>query len=143
MKLIEIALTQYGVTEVKGAEDNPEVLKYFTDCGFLGSHIKDETAWCSAFMNWVCQKAGIERSGKLNARSWLDLMTGVKTPYGDRGDIVVFWRESRDSWKGHVGICVNQDDQNIWVLGGNQNNSVCVKPYPKSRLLSFVKMPLL
>jgi hypothetical protein len=29
---------------------------------------------------------------------------GTKVAYPEPGDIVVFWRESPQSWKGHVGI---------------------------------------
>jgi hypothetical protein len=56
------------------------------------------------------------------------------------GDIVVFWREKKDSWKGHVGFYINETNTHINVLGGNQNNMVCIKPYPKSRLLQYIKL---
>ena len=51
-KIIEVALSQYGVKEIKGKEDNPEVLKYFNILGLNGAALKDETAWCSASANW-------------------------------------------------------------------------------------------
>lgn len=63
-----VALSQFGIKEISGKEDNPEVLKYFDDIGFDGDKLKDETAWCSAFANWCALKAGYEMSGKLNAR---------------------------------------------------------------------------
>lgn len=135
MKTLDIAFTQYGIKEIKGAEDNPEILKYFDDIGFDGNALKDETAWCSAFANWVCLKAGKVMTEKLNARSWLDVGYRVHAP--QPGDIVVFWRGSLDSWKGHVAFFINQDEDNIYVLGGNQSNQVCIKPYPKSRLLQY------
>lgn len=133
--VLEIALAEYGVSELKGVEDNPDILKYFSAIGFEGGGIKDETAWCSAFVNWVHKQAGVAYSGELNARSWLGIGDEVSIP--DIGDVVVFWRESPSSWKGHVGLYINEDEKNIYVLGGNQYNSVCIRPYPKHRLLGY------
>jgi uncharacterized protein (TIGR02594 family) len=135
MNHIELAFTQYGVKEIVGEIDNPEIIKYFDILGFDGSKLKDETAWCSAFANWVCLSSGLDCSGKLNARSWVDV--GLATSEPKLGDIVIFWRESRESWKGHVAFYVNDDDKYIYVLGGNQGNQVKVGAYPKERLLMY------
>lgn len=133
--MIQIALSQYGIKETPGKEDNPEVLKYFNEIGFDGEKLKDETAWCSAFINWVAKKSNRKYSKKLNARSWLKV--GSVTSFPQVGDVVVFWRESINSWKGHVGLYIREDEKNIWVLGGNQKNQVSIAPYPKSRLLGY------
>lgn len=136
-RLINMALSQYGVTEVVGKEHNPVVVNYFKEIGH--SWIKDdETAWCSAFVNWVAMKCGMETSGKLNARSWLKVGEAVNTP--TIGDVVIFWRGKKDSWQGHVAFYVNEDKDNIWVLGGNQGNKVCISTYPKSRLLGYRRL---
>jgi uncharacterized protein (TIGR02594 family) len=132
---IEIALSQYGITEILGHDkNNPEIMKYFSEIG--KNWVKDdETAWCSAFVNWVCKKAGHGYSGELNARSWLQ--TGIETKSPEMGDIVVFWRESPDSWKGHVAFYIKEDKNHVWVLGGNQNNQVNIRVYLKSQLLQY------
>jgi uncharacterized protein (TIGR02594 family) len=134
MKHIEVALSQYGLKEIEGVDNNPEILKYFT----VGGHTwvqTDETAWCSAFMNWVFKQADKPFSGQLNARSWLSVGEGVTEP--KVGDVVVLWRVSPGSWKGHVGMYINSDDEWIWILGGNQSDRVCIKKYPKARLLEY------
>lgn len=133
--ILDIALAEFGVAEIKGQVDNPRVLQYFNDIGFNGAQLKDETAWCSAFANWVVQRAGGFISGKLNARSWQHI--GKETNSPKRGDVVVLWRESPKSWKGHVGFFIRETKNWIYVLGGNQSNRVCIKAYPKSRLLSY------
>lgn len=138
MSLINKALYEYGVKEVIGAKDNPRVLKYFDQIGFNGSKLKDETAWCSAFANWVAKTEGFEYSGKLNARSWLTV--GQSTNQPDIGDIVVLWRDNPKSWKGHVGFFVKQTQSYVYILGGNQANMVCIKAYPKSRVLDYKKL---
>lgn len=138
MKHMKLAFSQYGIKEIVGKKDNPEVLKYFKNLGFDASSLKDETAWCSAFVNWVARESGLEYSKKLNARSWMEV--GAPLDEGSEpqlGDIVVFWRVSKTSWKGHVGFYVNHDEHNIYVLGGNQGNMVCIKPYRKDRLLTY------
>lgn len=138
MELIKKAFTQYGVKEIAGQKDHPQILKYFNILGFDGARLKDETAWCSAFVNWVAKTEGYEYTGKLNARSWLKVGEKIENP--DFGDVVVLWRESPDSWKGHVGFFVKETRRYIYVLGGNQNNSVCIKAYPKTRLLGYRRL---
>ena len=135
---MEIAFNEYGIKEIKGAKDNPEILKYFQEIGYNGSQLKDETAWCSAFVNWVMKQANLSYTGKLNARSWLKIGQETKAP--KLGDIVVFWREKRTSWKGHVAFYVTENNDYIYVLGGNQNNQVKITAYPKERLLSYRKI---
>lgn len=135
MNHLEIALSQVGIKEIAGKKDNPEVLKYFNSIGFDGFKLKDETAWCSAFMNWVMKESNNEITGKLNARSWLNVGISVENPC--IGDIVVLWREKPSSWKGHVGLFIRETKNWIYVLGGNQSNQVKISAYPKSRLLSY------
>lgn len=136
---INIALSQYGVTETVGIQHNPVILNYFEAIGHTWV-TTDETAWCSAFVNWVALKANVERSKKLNARSWLQVGTPTTTP--QLNDVVVFWRERKTSWKGHVGffISYSEDRKDIYVLGGNQNNQVNIKKYPACRLLGFRRL---
>lgn len=131
----QLALEYYGLREVPGEEDNPEILQMFDDLGFDGEKLKDETSWCAAFANWILMQTGYTHTGALNARSFLDLPGEVVDPR--MGDIVIFWRESIDSWKGHVGFYINQGPGHIHVLGGNQGNEVNIKKYAKSRLLGY------
>lgn len=99
--IIRIAVSQLGVSEIKGENDNPIIIKYAEE-----SEIKDfshdEIPWCSVFVNWCCKKAGLEYTGKENARSWLDIGISINEPLP--GDIVVFWRNYRESWQGHVAF---------------------------------------
>jgi len=134
-KHVEIAFSQYGIKEIKGEKDNPEILKYFDEIGYNGSALKDETAWCSAFVNWVLKTSDAPYTGKLNARSWLKIGTETNCP--KMGDVVIFWRSSKNSWKGHVGFYIHESEDEIFVLGGNQNNQVKISSYPKERLLGY------
>lgn len=137
-KIMQVALSQFGIKEFTGRQDNPEVLKYFDALGFDGSKLKDETSWCAGFANWVLKESGLPYQKKLNARSFLEL--GEPTDKPEQGDIVVFWRESPGSWKGHVGFYVKQTKDWIYVLGGNQANQVKISAYRKYRLLGYRKI---
>lgn len=132
--VLNIAFSQFGIKEIVGNRHNKEVLKYFKEIGHDWVE-NDETAWCSAYANWVNKKAGVAHSGKLNARSWLDV--GEPTENPEMGDMVVLWREKPSSWKGHVGFFIRETDNLIYILGGNQNNQVKITAYPKSRLLEY------
>ena len=137
-QIIDIALGEYGVAEITGQQDNPRVLDYFDASGFNGKKLKDETAWCSAFANWVAIQAGVSSSGKLNARSWLDVGQEVTSP--EKGDVVIFWRGSPSDWRGHVAFFIRETANWVYVLGGNQGNRVSIKDYPKSRVLGYRRL---
>ena len=95
-----------------------------------------KTAWCAGFVNAVLREAGQETTRSLKARDFMNWGEAVSDP--QEGDLVVLWRESRDSWKGHVGFFAGYDDNgDIKVLGGNQGNSVSIKSYSTNRLLGF------
>ncbi|WP_452603105.1 C40 family peptidase [Pontimicrobium sp. MEBiC06410] len=137
--LIQIASKEIGTKEIPGSKHNQRVVNYAKESGF--NYINDdETPWCSFFMNWVAKKAGMETSGLGNARSWLNVGISVVNP--EPGDVVIFWRESPNSHKGHVGVFMgySQDQSRIYTLGGNQNNQVGETAYPKSQLLGFRRL---
>lgn len=117
--LIKILTAEIGVKEVAGKKSNPQIIRYAKETGFK-DYKSDETAWCSLFANWVAQKAGLERSKSLAARSWLNYGNTIND--SEPGDIVIFWRENRTSWKGHVGFFTgfSIDQTRIYCIGGNQ-----------------------
>jgi uncharacterized protein (TIGR02594 family) len=136
-ELLLLVLKHYGIKEVLGPQANPEILAMFAEIGF--DWVKDdETAWCSASLNYFCKKLNYQRSGKLDARSWLKVGTEVTTP--QLGDIVVYWRNDPNGWEGHVGIYISEDNGMIYTLGGNQGNMLGISTYPKSKVLGYRKL---
>lgn len=138
-QLLKIAFGELGTEEIIGNEHNPEVLKYASETNISGINT-DEIPWCSTFVNWVAMKSGLQYTGKANARSWLSV--GVKVIEPEPGDIVVFWRESPESWKGHVGIFLgfSSDKKRVYCLGGNQGNRVSVSAYRANTVLSYQRL---
>jgi len=138
-QLLKIAFKELGTEEIVGNVNNPEVLKYAKETGIKGI-TSDEIPWCSTFVNWVAWKAGLQISKKANARSWLNV--GIKVTSPEPGDVVVFWRESPQSWKGHVGIFlgISIDKKRVYCLGGNQGNRVSVSAYRSNTVLSYQRL---
>jgi uncharacterized protein (TIGR02594 family) len=135
--LIEM-LRYYGLKEVFGPESNPIILKMFKEIGYDWVEDDSETAWCSAALNYFCKQLGYERSGKLDARSWMGVGTPTDTP--EIGDVVVLWRVNISSWEGHVGLYISESEDFVYICGGNQNNMLSIAPYKKSRVLGYRKL---
>jgi uncharacterized protein (TIGR02594 family) len=146
-KWLAIALAEKdkGVAQSPGGEHNPEILKYIasTTIGSDPKFLKDETAWCSAFVNWCVSQAGLKGTNSAKARNWHD-NGGWGRPIDEpvKGCIAVLWRERPDhpDRLGHVGFYDRAEGDKIFLLGGNQGGAINVAPYPRARLLSF-RMP--
>jgi uncharacterized protein (TIGR02594 family) len=125
----------YGEEELYGSRHNNVIVSFFDQ---IADRIRDdETPWCSAFMNHVHLATGYKYTGALTARSWLNYGDEIDNP--KPGDIVVLWRDSPTSWKGHVGFFLryNASKSKILVYGGNQNNKLAPAWYSASRLLGY------
>ena len=139
-RILKKAMSEIGVKELSGPELNsPEIMKYFEKMGELWVKT-DETAWCSAYVNWVCMELGLEFSGRLDAKSWLNVGVFVKPIEAEPGDIVILWREHPDSWKGHVGIFTRYRKLDVGMIGGNQDNQVKDKDYESERIVGVRRM---
>ena len=93
------------------------------------------TPWCGGFVAACLARAGlgvrIPKSFPM-ARSWAKAGAALSKPA--YGCVVVFERGSG----GHVGFVVGKDKAgNLMVLGGNQSNQVCIKPFSKARVLAY------
>ncbi|MGO4171295.1 C40 family peptidase [Bosea sp. TAF32] len=129
-----IANTLRGISEYKGAAAEPRILEMFRLSGH-GQVRSDEQAWCAAFVGACLVLSGYASSRSLMARSYLNL--GAKLEEPREGCIVVLSRNEANSSYGHVGFFLREDDEHLFVLGGNQRDSVTVSSYSKSRLLGF------
>lgn len=128
------ALTKEAYKLVGYSEDNPRIAAYLASNGYDINPTK--TAWCAAFVGAVLNACGYEGTHKLNARSYLNW--GIHVPINEArvGDIVILKRGILP-WQGHIGFKVAGlgDDNSVDLLGGNQDNMVCDKLYPKSMIL--------
>ncbi len=138
-ELIKLASQYLGMQEIIGKKNNHVIVKWFSDIGFRWIK-NDETAWCSCGMNWWAMQLGLERSNKLDARSWLNVGKKiVNNPIP--GDVVILYRGDPNSWTGHVGLLIGFSlYQNINMLGCNQNNEVNISTKEKTRLLGYRRL---
>ena len=131
-----------GVGEIRGPQNNPRIVMYHrtTEGGPAG----DETAWCSSFVNYCVEQAGLRGTNSRWALSWHEQGWG-RDVAGDpkEGDIAVFRRSGPSGSGGHVGFFVGGDEHTIEVLGGNQGNRVNVSSYPKNGRVGDTKYKLM
>jgi len=137
--LLNIAINEIGVKEIKGTKHSKRILEYADTSGFAWVN-DDETPWCSIFMNWLAKKASLKQSGSAMARSWLNVGETVSSP--EPGDVVIYYRGSLDSGKGHVGLFLgySKDGSRIYTLGGNQMDAVSISAYSADKLLGFRRL---
>jgi uncharacterized protein (TIGR02594 family) len=140
MTPFQIAKSHIGIKELPGEAANAAIVEMYAKAGH--TEVKsDEISWCAAFVAACLVDAGIKPSGSLAARSYLKWGTIVPIEDAQPGDIVVFWRNKKAGWQGHVGFFAGQTDKTIKVLGGNQGDTVSYAFYPKDRLLGVRRAP--
>lgn len=129
-KWIGIAKTQIGIHEVSGGE-NAKIIEYHSHTSLKAT--EDEVPWCSAFVCWCLDKAGL----KSNRNAWAQSQAtfGKRLDKPVYGCLVVFkWTAST----GHVAFFMGMNsDGTMKLLGGNQGNSVCYKNYPVKSVLAY------
>jgi uncharacterized protein (TIGR02594 family) len=114
----------------------PRIDEYLATVGLAGGA---GHAWCSGFLEWTLARCGIRGTGSGLARSWL---AWGRESSERVGAVAVLWRDDPTSWKGHVGFVVAGTADAITLLGGNQDDRVCEKAYPRSQLLAL-RWPLI
>jgi uncharacterized protein (TIGR02594 family) len=142
----DIAERFVGVDEVPGSTANPQILSMLRlDADWPED---DSVPWCSGFVNYVAWLLRLPRSKSLLARSWLNIGTPIATKEAKKGfDVVILRRGTghqpgpeNTTAPGHVGFYMSQDHIRIWLLGGNQGNTVSVKAYDKDRVLGVRRL---
>ena len=122
-----------GTKEVPGGGSNPGIIAMANQLNI--AYAGDDIPWCGLFVAH-CIGATLPEEvlprGPLGARNW--------ARFGDAteprsGAIMVFWRKSKDSGLGHVAFYQGEDDEDYWILGGNQDDKVCLTNYPKKQFL--------
>jgi uncharacterized protein (TIGR02594 family) len=135
MPWMHAAYNLMGTKEVVGKGSNEAIMGWAEDLE-LTSYTDDDIPWFGLFVGHCVGSQLADEVLPVNvlgARKWQSLGREVDPKLGA---ILVFWRGSRDGWKGHVGFYWAEDDEAYHVLGGNQSNSVSVTRIAKNRLLT-------
>lgn len=151
MTAFDIAQRYVGMRELSDkGKDHPFIQWCFTLCG-LSAETPDEVPWCSAFMQHAPWELRLPRSKSAAARSWL--LIGIPKRIEDAqpgaNDIVILKRGTGAqpgpeviAAQGHVGLVAGVDLSRgtVDVLAGNQNNQVCVLPFPITQVLGVRRL---
>lgn len=125
-------LAKHIIEEPGPLRNNPRILEYHASTTLHAQ--TDEIAWCSAFVNWCMEQAKIHGTGLALARSWLKW--GMLLAEPKLGCVTILKRGSNPS-QGHVGFWIGEDGSHLILLGGNQGDMVCLKPFPKADVLGY------
>jgi hypothetical protein len=138
--------------EIGGNNKGPWVRKYLEPAG-----LEEGNAWCASFVSWCYLEAsGGDKSqmpfpyspgardllSKFKSKGWA---IGPGIVYEPKpGDLVFWWRESLEGWKGHVGLVHQLKDGMLYTIEGNKSPIVQGFSYVLSRmekLLGFGHVP--
>lgn len=136
-----------GAGEVGGNNLGPFVKKY------LHGIVPEGNPWCAGFVSFCFSQnpAGIPFPYTVGARNILQHLKkkgwaqSPNSGYSPKpGDVVVWWRESLPSGKGHVGLVHQLRDGFLYTIEGNKSPKVQGFSYVFSRmdkLLGFGQVP--
>ena len=133
--------------EIGGNNRGPFVKKY------LHGIVAEGNPWCAGFVSFCFSEhpAGMPFPNTVGARNilqhfkkkgWVQPPSSGCTP--EPGDVVVWWRESLHSGKGHIGLVHQLRDGFLYTIEGNKSPKVQGFSYVSSRidkLLGFGQVP--
>lgn len=131
-----------GAGEVGGDNRGPWVKKYLTP-----ANLPEGDSWCASFVSWCFLQASGEDLHAMpfaycpGARGLLQEFKAKGWAYPPNsdyrpqpGDLVVWWREKLEGWKGHVGIVHQLQDGMLYTIEGNKSPRVQGFSYVFSRM---------
>ena len=142
-KMIVEALKLFGTLESAGTANNPTIIEWAREVGGKVEDVyrADSIAWCGLFMAVVAKRAGKALPvDPLWALNWGTFGTATTQPM--LGDVLTFIRRTADGHRaGHVALYIGEDAERYHILGGNQNDRVCIITKPKSSLYQARRTP--
>lgn len=138
MDILKIALKEYDTHELPGQPANPRIQQYFREVG-RPEWKSDEIPWCAVFLNWCLVQVGAPTCGTGLAESFLEYGTPTYSP--ELGDVVVFSAKQNGGKMNHVALFVREVNNLVYILGGNQSDTVNITSVPKSYVSAYRKIP--
>jgi uncharacterized protein (TIGR02594 family) len=130
---IPTAFGEYGTREVPGSASNPRIQEYIRSTDLAKyPNLPDETDWCSCFINWCVEQAGLPSTNSGLASSWKNW--GVAPTVLHRGCVILFRWD--DGWQ-HVSFYLGDVGNYVVCLGGNQSDAVWISIYHKKYVTGF------
>jgi hypothetical protein len=124
---LQIARQEFarGAGETVGDNLGPDIDRYRAV-----THADAGASWCASFVSFCFDKANpgaMPFAPEAGARALLkefqdkgwDYQASVESPPAP-GDIIVWWRESLASWKGHIGLIASYEHGIVKTIEGNR-----------------------
>jgi uncharacterized protein (TIGR02594 family) len=137
-----------AVDEIEGPKHAPLIQYGFALCEGYDGDTPDEVPWCSAWLQVPCEVLGLPRSKSAAARSWLKVGRPVSFSEAEVGNDVVILKRGKAPQpgpnvigaQGHVGVFAGLSGGRVLVLGGNQSDSVNVRPFDAADVLGVRRL---
>ncbi len=100
-------------------------------CGHVGD------AWCAIWANAKLEQSGILGTRNPSSQSFREDPNFIELFRPAIGALVVYWRETKQSGKGHVGFYMGETKTQILTLGGNESDAVRKQFEPRARLWGY------
>lgn len=127
-----------GLKEVAGVVNNPLIVSMLQlDAPWVKD---DETAWCSAFVNFVCKILNLPRSHSLAARSWLEVGHVVELDAAQVDADIVILKRGNSPNLGHVGFFAGMSNGLVHILGGNQGDMISIIPFEARNVIGVRRL---
>jgi uncharacterized protein (TIGR02594 family) len=133
---LSAAIGQLGVAEVSGAKSNPRILDYRKIGKTPLGGDDGAVAWCAIFVNAMLEKSEVAGSASAMARSYVRHAAFERLTVPMVGCIAVK-SSSRGPSSGHVGFYVGEDGAYVYLLGGNQSDSVNISAFRKAEFVGY------
>lgn len=130
-------ISKLGLEEVPGAGNNPEIIEWMKLTTLPRSMWKDSTAWCSVAVNAAFMLNDMEGTRSAAALDWMKW--GKKLEEPRLGCVVVFKRYDSNGnlVGGHVAFFLDETDDKVQVIGGNQSNAITKQWYSKKNIVGY------
>ncbi len=128
------AIAEIGQTEVSGSKSNPRIMEYRKIANLPLQGDDGVVPWCAIFVNAMLAEGGVTGSGSAMARSFASSKNFEKLAEPIVGCITVI-SSSRGPASGHVFFYTAENGLFFQALGGNQDDSVNISMFHKSKLV--------
>lgn len=110
-KIVSIAQAEIGKGETTKNNCGKDIRKYLQG----GEGI----SWCAGFVVWVLKQAGVSEFHSFSARAIFNQSKTKGLFEPKAGDLMVFWRGSKEDWRGHIGIVEKVTETQVFAIEGN------------------------
>lgn len=127
---LRLGLHDVGFHET-GNNEGIEAFISQAKCGTVGD------PWCAIWVNAKIEESGLRGTRSPSSQSFRHNGNFVQLAGPALGAIAVYWRNSPESFVGHVGLYIGETATQVLTLGGNESDAVRKQFEPKTKLRGY------